>query len=47
MHAHGWLYMAVWQPAERFGLFQGIESGILLALTLALLGLAFWRLRAS
>lgn len=47
MHAHGWLYMAVWQPAERFGLFQGIESAILLALTLALLGLAFWRLRAS
>ncbi len=47
MHTHGWLDMAVWQPAERFGLFQGIESAILLALTLALLGVAFWRLRAN
>ena len=44
-HAHGWLYMATWQPADRFWLFQGIESAIFFGLAAALLALAFWWVR--
>jgi hypothetical protein len=36
----------VWQPASRYWLFQGIESGLLVALALALLALALWWVRA-
>jgi hypothetical protein len=41
-HAHGWLYTATWQPADRFWLFQGIESAIFFGLAAALLALAVW-----
>ena len=44
-HAHGWLYTATWQPADRFWLFQGIESAIFFGLAAALLALAFWWVR--
>ena len=45
-HAHGWLYMATYQPADRFWLFQGIESTIFFGLAAALLALAFWWVRS-
>jgi ABC-type transport system involved in multi-copper enzyme maturation permease subunit len=44
-HAHGWLYMITYQPADRFWLYQGIESAIFLGLAAALLALAFWWVR--
>jgi ABC-type transport system involved in multi-copper enzyme maturation permease subunit len=37
----GWLY----QPADRFWIFQSIEAGIFVALTAAALGTAIWLLR--
>lgn len=42
VHAHGWLSALTWQPASRYWAFQGIETGILVALALLLLGLALW-----
>ncbi|HET9110970.1 MAG TPA: hypothetical protein VFN78_09115 [Ktedonobacterales bacterium] len=42
LHAHGWLSMGIWQPASRYWLFQGIESGILVAVALLLLGFTVW-----
>ena len=45
VHAHGWLSTLVWQPASRYWAFQGIETGLLVALALALLALAFWWVR--
>ncbi len=42
IHAHGWLSTIIWQPASRYWLFQGIESGILVALALGLLALSIW-----
>jgi hypothetical protein len=45
IHTHGWLSYVIYQPADRFWLFQGIESMISFGLTLALLGLAFWWVR--
>ena len=45
VHAHGWLSTTVWQPADRFWAFQGIESGVLVALALALLALTVWLVR--
>ena len=44
-HAHGWLLQYVWQPADRFWLFQGIESAIFFALAVALLMLTVWWVR--
>src|SRR5438128_10844286 len=44
-HAHGWLYMITYQPANRFWLYQGIESAIFFCLAAALLALAFWWVR--
>jgi hypothetical protein len=41
-HAHGWRYLVIWQPADRFWLFQSIESAIFFGLAAALLALAFW-----
>ena len=35
-HAHGWLYMITYQPADRFWLYQGIESAIFFSLATAL-----------
>ncbi|HEX8731676.1 MAG TPA: hypothetical protein VF725_06405, partial [Ktedonobacterales bacterium] len=45
LHAHGWLETMIWQPASRYWAFQGIETGILVALALLLLGLALWWVR--
>lgn len=45
LHAHGWLSMGIWQPASRYWLFQGIESGILVAAALLLLGFTVWWVR--
>jgi hypothetical protein len=44
-HAHGWLLIATWQPADRFWLFQGIESAIFFGLAVALLALTVWWVR--
>ncbi len=44
-HAHGWIETAIWQPADRYWLFQGIESAIFLGLAAVLLGLAIWWVR--
>jgi hypothetical protein len=46
LHDHGIQLLNLYQPASRFWLFQGIESGIFLALALALLALAIWWVRA-
>jgi len=40
MHAHGWLEYVLYQPADRFWPFQGIESAIFGALAVTLIGLA-------
>ncbi|MDE3228861.1 MAG: hypothetical protein KGO05_03180, partial [Chloroflexota bacterium] len=45
LHAHGWLAMEAWQPASRYWLFQGIESGIYLALAILLIALVVWWVR--
>ncbi len=45
LHAHGWLSTIVWQPADRFWAFQGIESAVLIALAVALLALTIWLVR--
>ena len=45
VHAHGWLNTIVWQPADRFWAFQCIESGVLVALALALVALTIWLVR--
>jgi hypothetical protein len=45
VHANGWLGYIVYQPANRFWLFQGIESAIFFALAALLLGLAIWWVR--
>ena len=45
VHAHGWLSTIVWQPADRYWAFQGIESAILLALAATLLALTIWLVR--
>lgn len=45
VHAHGWLSTIVWQPADRFWAFQGIESAVLIALAVALLALTIWLVR--
>jgi ABC-2 family transporter protein len=42
VHDHGFLRLLAYQPADRFWLFQGIESTIFLGLAAALLGLAIW-----
>ena len=46
IHDHGWLAFTTYQPGSRFWPFQGIEAAIVIALTVALLALAIWRLRA-
>lgn len=45
IHAHGWLTTIIWQPADRFWAFQGIESALLAALALALVALTLWLVR--
>jgi ABC-type transport system involved in multi-copper enzyme maturation permease subunit len=46
VQSHGWLSTLVWQPASRYWAFQGIESGLLVALGVALLALALWWVRS-
>jgi hypothetical protein len=45
MSAHGYLQYVAYQPASRFWAFQGIETGIYVALAAILLGVAFWLVR--
>lgn len=45
VRAHGFLNVDVLQPAHRFWLFQGIESGLYAGLALALLALTVWWVR--
>ena len=45
MTAHGYRGYLTYQPASRFWVFQGIETGIFVALAAALLGVAFWMLK--
>lgn len=42
LHDHGILNSLVYQPAHRFWLFQGIETAIFLALSLAFFTLTAW-----
>jgi hypothetical protein len=44
-HAHGWLMSITYQPADRFWLFQGIETAIFLALAEACVAFTFWWVR--
>jgi hypothetical protein len=45
MHAHGWTEFLIYQPADRYWLFQGIEVGLLLFLAAALVALTIWIVR--
>lgn len=45
IHTHGWLSFVIYQPANRFWLFQGIESAIFLGLAVALVALTIWWVR--
>jgi ABC-type transport system involved in multi-copper enzyme maturation permease subunit len=45
MHDHGIRYYSLYQPADRFWLFQSIESTLYIVLMLALLGLTAWLVR--
>ncbi len=45
-HAHGFMYYVLYQPADRFWLFQGIESAIFGIAAAALLGVTFWWVRS-
>jgi hypothetical protein len=45
VHANGWLGYIVYQPADRFWLFQGIESAIFVGVAVLLLALAIWWVR--
>ncbi|HEX8727433.1 MAG TPA: ABC transporter permease subunit [Ktedonobacterales bacterium] len=45
IHNHGWLAFTTYQPDNRFWTFQGIEAATVVALAVALLALAIWRLR--
>jgi len=40
--AHGWLSTTVYQPADRFWLFQGIETAIFVALAVGCVALTVW-----
>jgi hypothetical protein len=43
--AHGYRGYLTYQPANRFWAFQGIETGIFVALAAILLGVTFWMLK--
>lgn len=44
-HQHGIKVLQTYQPAERFPLFQGIETAIFVIVAIALLGFAVWLVR--
>jgi hypothetical protein len=46
VQAHGLYNLAVYQPASRFWLFQGIETAIFGGLALALFAFAIWWVRS-
>lgn len=45
MKAHGWSLYTIYQPADRFWLFQGIESAIFFGLAVVLVSLTIWWVR--
>ncbi|HEX8036827.1 MAG TPA: hypothetical protein VF510_23415 [Ktedonobacterales bacterium] len=45
LQAHGWSAYTIYQPADRFWMFQGIESVIFFGLTAALVALTIWWVR--
>jgi hypothetical protein len=45
LHAHGFRYLAVFQPEDRFWTFQLIEAGIFFALAVMLFVLSAWWLQ--
>jgi hypothetical protein len=45
-HEHGVKLLQTYQPAERFPLFQGIETAIFVIAAIALLGFAAWLIRS-
>jgi hypothetical protein len=45
LHAHGFRYLAVFQPDDRFWTFQLIEAGIFLAFAVMLFALGAWWLQ--
>jgi hypothetical protein len=45
IHTHGWTEFLVYQPADRYWLFQGIEVGVFLLLAAALVALTIWIVR--
>lgn len=45
LHEHGVKLLQTYQPADRFPLFQGIETAIFVIAAIALLGLAAWLVR--
>jgi hypothetical protein len=44
-HEHGVKLVQAYQPADRFPLFQGIETAIFVIAAIALLGLSVWLVR--
>jgi hypothetical protein len=45
LRAHGVFLRTTYQPAGRFGLFQGVESAIFLGLAAVLLAVIVWWMR--
>jgi hypothetical protein len=45
IHAHGWTEFLIYQPADRYWLFQGIEAAIFVALAGVCVALTFWLIR--
>lgn len=46
-HAHGWVTSIIYQPAERFWAFQGIETAIVCIVAVGLLVLTLWLTRRT
>jgi hypothetical protein len=47
LREHGYSLMTKYQPVQRFWLFQAIESGVFLLLSVGLLGSSIWWLRTK
>jgi hypothetical protein len=45
LHDQGVMVVQSYQPADRFALFQGIETAIFIVAAIALLGLSVWLVR--
>ncbi|HEX6798224.1 MAG TPA: hypothetical protein VF116_11000 [Ktedonobacterales bacterium] len=46
VHAHGWLFAELYQPANRYWTFQAIETALFVALALGLLALTVYWVRS-